>query len=261
MKIGIQVLAYNCHNTIEDVLNPWFKVKKDYDIKIWVGSGQFKIYQELGYENKNKPTLEILEKLLESKKIDCLFTPNSDNLLADHTTRHKSIEYFKENDIDLMIQLDSDEFYSDEEVSNFLEFIKNNKEHTCYNVFYKNLVTDGSHYWEWERFAAAWIKKHGGILKYYWDAHWVFLGEDENNIEYRWVPTISVPKELVHPIHDTWTNHRKGSGADHIKSKIEYQEKYYSHQSGWKWNEETQCIEINESVWDGNIPEIKKLKH
>jgi hypothetical protein len=261
MKIGIQVLAYNCHNTIEDVLNPWIEIKKEYDIKIWVSSGQFRIYKELGYEDKNTATLQLLKLLLDQGKIDFLHVPSKDSLLDDHSTRQNCISYFKENEIDLMIQLDSDEFYNQKEVSSYLKFIVENDTYSCYNTVFKNLIMDGNHYVEWERFSAAWIKRHGGISHYYFDQHWSFRGDDGNNVEYRWVPTISIPKELVHPIHDTWTNHRKGSGNGHIKSKIEYQEKYYSHQSGWKWNEETQCIEINESVWDGNIPEIKKLSN
>ena len=41
MKIGIQILAYNCEPTFEKLIKPWIDVKDEYDIKIWVGSGQF----------------------------------------------------------------------------------------------------------------------------------------------------------------------------------------------------------------------------
>ena len=39
MKIGIQILAYNCAGTFENLIKPWVKLKNKYDIKIWVGSG------------------------------------------------------------------------------------------------------------------------------------------------------------------------------------------------------------------------------
>lgn len=259
MKIGIQVLAYNCHDTIEEVLNPWIRLKNKYDIKIWVGSGQFRIYKEMGYENKNFKTLDVLYKLYENNKIDFIFTPDESNLLDDHQTRNHSIEFFKQNDIDLMVVVDSDEFYSDREVELYLEFIENNPQYTLFKTVFKNLVQDGNHYIEWERYSSAKIKEYGGISHYYFDGHWSFQGEDGNHIEYRWVPTITIPKELVNPIHDTWTNNRKGSGDNHIKSKIEYQEKYYSHQSGWRWNEETSKLELNELVWGDDLPEIKSL--
>ena len=53
MKIGIQILAYNCESTFEKLIEPWVKLKEQYDIKIWVGSGQFKIYNDMGCENLN----------------------------------------------------------------------------------------------------------------------------------------------------------------------------------------------------------------
>lgn len=37
MKIGIQVLSYNCSDTFEELIQPWVKLKNKYDIKIWVG--------------------------------------------------------------------------------------------------------------------------------------------------------------------------------------------------------------------------------
>lgn len=261
MKIGIQVLAYNCHNTIEEVLNPWINLKSDYDIKIWVGSGQFRIYKELGYINENGPTLEVLYELLEKQKIDFIFTTDESNLLSDHETRNESIDFFKKNDIDLMVVLDSDEFYQEDEVKIYFDYIQKNPEFTLFKTVFKNLIKDGYEYIEWERYSAARIKNFGGISHYYFDGHWSFEGENGENVEYRWTPTTTIPKELVHPIHDTWTNKRKGSGHNHIRSKIEYQEKYYSHPSGWRWDEENQNIQFNEIMWNGNIPEIKKLSN
>ena len=123
MKIGIQILAYNCEPTFEKLIKPWIDVKDEYDIKIWVGSGQFKIYQNMGCENLNGPTIELFKRLLDKGSIDYLFQPDPNNLLDDHTTRDKCIPWMKENDIDLMIQLDADEFYSTEDVENYLNFV------------------------------------------------------------------------------------------------------------------------------------------
>ena len=46
MKIGIQILAYNCSNSFEKLIQPWVELKNQFDIKIWVGSGQFKEYAD-----------------------------------------------------------------------------------------------------------------------------------------------------------------------------------------------------------------------
>ena len=170
MKIGIQLLAYNCEKTIEKIIKPWKELTSKYDIKIWVGSGQFKEYHELGYENNNHKTLELLQQLKNDGVINELFTTDSDsffdihNLLRDHEMRNKCIPWMKENDIDLMIQVDADEFYSTREANNLIQFIIDNPEHTIYNTIFKNVVGDGV-IEDWSRFSAGWIKKHGGITE------------------------------------------------------------------------------------------------
>lgn len=264
MNIGIQILAYNCENTIDDVINPWLVLRGTHDVKVWVASGQFKIYKDLGYEDKNQKTLAKLNQKLDSGEIDYLFIPDKNNLLSDHETRNQCVNYFVENDIDLMIQVDSDEFYTKEEVLNFMDFIEKNPKYTIYNTTFKNLIEDGTKYVEWTRFSAGKIKRHGGIGHYYLDSHWSFYGEDNperkmgvpQNVEYRWTEGIDIPKDLVHPIHDTWSTNRKGSFSSDLKGKIEYQKKYYkNNHCDWSWSDEHNKV-INQNI-DENL--IKKL--
>jgi len=251
LKIGIQMLAYNCESTFEKLIEPWVRLGDKYDIKIWVASGQFKIYHDMGYENLNGPTIELLDVLLNKGWIDYLFQPDPDNLLGDHTTRDKCIPWMRENDVDLMIQLDADEFYSFKEVESYMDFIMNNQEYDTYDTIFNNLLGDGDNY-DWSRFSAGWIKRHGGISHYYHDAHFSFIGKsqygiqsDELNIEYRNVNNIAVPKELVHPDHFTWTNKDNTTGPSHIKDKIEYQKKYYSDGCGYSWDNEKNKLVLN----------------
>ena len=264
MKIGIQIVAYNCADKFEELISPWVKLKNKYDIKIWVGSGQFKIYHDMGCENMNGPTIELLKNMLDKGSIDCLFQPSPDNLLGDHTTRDKCVPWMKENDIDLMVQLDADEFYTDKEVENYLEFIKENPQYDTYNTVFKNMVGDGSQYENWARFSAAWIKRHGGISHYYFDAHWSFGGEDGNNIEYRnhRLKNKTIPRELCNPKHYTWTNNLNTAGPSHIKDKMAYQQKYYGGEGcGWKWDEEKQSVVVNDEYWEKNGWNKPQLKN
>jgi hypothetical protein len=240
MKIGIQLLAYNCEKTIEKIIKPWKELTSKYDIKIWVGSGQFKEYHELGYENKNHKTLELLQQLKNDGVINELFTTDSDsffdihNLLRDHEMRNKCIPWMKENDIDLMIQVDADEFYSTREANNLIQFIIDNPEHTIYNTIFKNVVGDGV-IEDWSRFSAGWIKKHGGIKEYYFDMHWWF----NDDFDYRKQGVNEIPKELVNPYHYTWTNDMNTTGPGSISAKIEYQNKIYPEGCGWEIDSNT----------------------
>tara|TARA_B100000780_G_C21060819_1_gene426360 strand:+ start:66 stop:806 length:741 start_codon:yes stop_codon:yes gene_type:complete len=241
MKIGIQILAYNCEKTIKKILEPWLSLKNKYDIKIWMGSGQFKAYATLGYPNLNESTLKLLNRFKDDGLIDELFSTavdaKEDELFMDHEMRDKCVPWMRDNDIDLMIQVDADEFYTKREANNLIEFIKNNPDHTIYNTIFKNVVGDGE-VEDWNRFSAGWIKKHGGIKEYYFDMHWYFNDE----FDYRHLGSIDIPKELVNPYHYTWTNDMNTTGPGTIEGKIEYQKAIYSGGCDWEWNEDEKTI-------------------
>ena len=239
-KIGLQVLAYNCATTFQKVIDPWISLRKEYDIKIWVGSGQFKEYAELGYENLNYTTEIVLNIYKECNKIDYLFSTSGKELLTDAETRDKCIPWMKENDIELMIQVDADEYYSSKEAKNLIEYAINNPDYTCYNTIFNNIIGDGD-IDEWSRFSAGWIKKHGGIRNYYFDCHWCF----NDDTDYRSKKMIDIPKELVNPNHYTWTNNENTTGPAHVKDKIEYQKRIYNDGCGYEWDEVNQKIKLN----------------
>ena len=162
---------------------------------------------------------------------------NNDNLLKDHEMRNKCIPWMVKNDIDLMIQVDADEFYSTREANNLIQFITDNSEHTIYNTIFKNVVGDGE-IEDWSRFSAGWIKKHGGIKEYYFDMHWWF----NDDFDYRKQGVIEIPKELVNPYHYTWTNDMNTTGPGSISAKIEYQNKIYPEGCGWEIDSNTKKI-------------------
>lgn len=241
-KIGIQCLAYNCSETFPKLIEPWLKLKETHDVKIWVGSGQFKIYNEMGCKDENGSTLELLKDYLDKGHIDHLFTPDPNNLLSDHETRDKCLPYFKDEDIDLMIQLDADEFYTEKEVQNLISFIEKNPHHNTYNTIFRNLIGEDEEC-DFNRFIAGWIKRLGGIKGYYFDAHWWWNGENnDGGYDYRAKGNFTVPKKLVNPTHYTWTNNSNTTGPSHIKEKIEYQNKYYGEGSGFVWDEYSQSV-------------------
>jgi hypothetical protein len=257
MKIGLQVLAYNCDKSIKKLLQPWIYHRVNYDIKIWVASGQFKIYNDMGCENENSETLKILKSDLYHE-IDYLFEPTPGFLLSDHETRSACLNYFREENVDLMIMLDSDEFYTEKDVENLLSYVKTNENFDWYTVNFKNIIGDGSKYVEYKPLRVIWFKKNGYVKKYYFDNHIVFdvAGKD---YEYRQLRGHDIPKEILNPPHYTWTNNLNTTGPSDIRRKMAYQEKYYSHECGWSWDEETQNVVPNKNFWGENLPEAKEL--
>ena len=238
LKIGLQILAYNCKEAFPRLIEPWAKLKKEYNFKFWVHSRQFRIYEEMGSEDVNAETLEML-KTDYSELIDYLSVP--EETLSDHGSRSLCLEFFEKEDVDLIWMLDADEFYTEQQIRNIMDFIKINSQFDWFTIQLKNYVGDGS---TWDNFApprVIWAKRHGGIKKYHWDNHFSY----KDGIEYRKCSNKTIPKNIAFPDHYTWTNTMNTTGPKHIKEKIEYQERFYSDGCGYKWNEEKQSIEIN----------------
>ena len=62
MKIGVLLTAYNCEDYIDDCLEPWLKLRDEYNFVIACNSGMFKDYLELDILEKNEGTLNKLIK-------------------------------------------------------------------------------------------------------------------------------------------------------------------------------------------------------
>tara|TARA_R100000152_G_C6781219_1_gene215254 strand:- start:3194 stop:5914 length:2721 start_codon:yes stop_codon:yes gene_type:complete len=236
VKIGVQIMAYNCAEAFPRLFEPWVKLKDELNLDFWVHSRQFKIYEEMGVEDSNSETLSMFQNDY-SNIIDYLSVP--EEALSDHESRSLHIDYCKEKDIDLIFMLDADEFYTEQQIRDTINFVKNNAESDWYAIQLKNYVGDDG---DWEDFSPVrliWTKRHGGIKEYYWDNHFCY----EDREEYRLKKNTKVPKEIAFPDHYTWTNSKNTCGPNSIKDKIEYQKKFYNGECGFRWNEKDQTIE------------------
>ena len=236
LKIGVQIMAYNCAEAFPKLFEPWVKLKDELNLDFWAHSRQFKIYEEMGVEDTNSETLSMLRNDY-SGVIDYLSAP--EEALSDHESRSLHIDYCKEKDIDLIFMLDADEFYTEKQIRDTVNFVKNNPEFDWYAIQLKNYIGDDG---DWEDFSPPriiWTKRHRGIKEYYWDNNFVFNDMEE----YRLKPNTKIPKEIAFPDHYTWTNSKNTCGPDNIKDKIEYQKRFYSGECGYKWNETTKSVE------------------
>jgi len=243
MKIGIQILAYNCKEAFPRLIEPWAKLKEEFNFKFWVNSRQFRIYEEMGSEDVNAETLEML-RTDYSQLIDHLSVP--EKTLSDHETRSLSLEYFEKEEVDLIWILDADEFYTEEEIRNAIKYVQENPQYDWYSICFKNYIGDAN---KWEDFIPLrifWTKRHGGIKAHYYDVHFSY----NNGTEYREHPNQTIPREMVFPDHYTWTNSQNTTGPPHIKEKIEYQKIYYSGECGYRWDETRETIKLYHAVFE-----------
>ena len=243
MKIGIHILAYNCKEAFPRLIEPWAKLKEEFDFKFWVNSRQFRIYEEMGCEDVNAETLEML-KTDYSEVIDRLSVP--EKTLSDHETRSLSLEYFEKEEVDLIWILDADEFYTEEEIRNAIKYVQENPQYDWYSICFKNYIGDTN---KWEDFMPVrvfWTKRHGGIKVHYYDVHFSY----NNGTEYREHPNQTIPREIVSPDHYSWTISHNTTGPEHIKEKIEYQNIYYSGECGYRWDETKEALKPFHKVFE-----------
>ena len=118
MKIGILLSSYNSEEYIDECLTPWFNLKEQYDITICCNSGMFKDYADYGYVSKNKPTLQKLVNF----DIDFLISTGPKVRLDEITSKNTLLRILK-NSCDVVWILDSDEFYTEEEITNIINYL------------------------------------------------------------------------------------------------------------------------------------------
>lgn len=240
IKIGIQILAYNCAESFSKLIEPWARLKEELNFVFWVGSGQFKIYKEMGCEDLNQETIKLLTTEYKDV-IDFLFIPDSNNLLSDHDMRSQCLGFFEEEDVDLLWILDADEFYSEEEIRRVVEFVQHQQEYDYYRISMKSYVMDNNHWVDFIPMRIVWRKRFGGIRNYYFDNHYCY----HDNSEYRSHKCCDIPKEVVFPLHYTWTQYHNTTGPKKIQDKIEYQKRYYSDGCGYYYDEEKDKVVSN----------------
>ena len=243
VKIGIQILAYNCKEAFPRFIEPWAKLKEEFNFKFWVNSRQFKIYEEMGCEDVNADTLEML-RTDYSQLIDCLSVPEETS--SDHDTRSLSLEYFKKEDVDLIWTVDVDEFYKEEEIRNIIKYVQENPQYDWYSIRFKNYVGDAKEWVDFIPLRIAWAKRYGGIKSYYFDLHFSYA----DDTEYRTHPNKTLSRDIASPAHYTWANSNPVSGPAHIKEKIEYQKIYYAGECGYRCDETKEAIKPYHAVFE-----------
>jgi hypothetical protein len=213
MKIGILGCFYNCDDLLPHVLNPWLELKREgFDIVFSVINSQFNEYKELGFENKDNKTQDILK----NHHNDFLSLLISDVPLSEKVARSQALEALNKAEVDLVWLLDGDEVYTTAQIKNILQFI----EHTnfdYYHVYMRNRIFDTIE-WLDDYFPPRVFRtnRHGGIKSFVWDNELVYNdGTAANNL----VPGI-VPKSTAFINHFTW---RRKDAAQ----KIAYHQKHF----------------------------------
>lgn len=236
MKIGIIFTGFNNFKYCCTSIIPWIIYKQLYKQNIFIAavSVPFKEYEG---ELKNiDQTTEYLKSLANEKYIDICF--DSPKFIQENEARNMPLFYLLSKQLDYIMIVDSDEFYSLTDISKIIEYISKN-DYDAFKINFKNYIFDGKTYLD--GFCPFRIFKtniHNGIDYFYWDNDIKYKnGKTNNNINYT-----DIPKDIVFIKHMTWL-HENG------KQKVAYHMKHFGGCS-YKWNENKMELEIDLEYYD-----------
>ncbi len=224
-KIGVLYCGFNQLENIKNTLTFWNELNiPGFEFIVGVISVPFSEYKNtnLKLDGSEKYIKSLPKKNIKYKIFDPLYIKE---------TQARSICLFKlmSNNPSLIWQVDSDEYYTLDNVKQILNFTSVNHTTYAFLVNFKNYIFDGKDYVD---FSASKINKIDQLKP---------LGFiDDNRILYeggKVANPIEIPKDVAWVQHLTWLNETG-------KQKVEYQQKHFGHCS-YKWNEEKQSLEFD----------------
>lgn len=237
MKIGVLLSAYNSENYIDDCLKPWMELKNDFDIYFACVSGMYKEYIDFGFKSRNKETLAKLAKY----ELDFLISTAGSKCLMDENGSKSAALNALKNQCDLVWILDSDEFYTKEQIKSIINYIKSTPEFDWYSVnfrnsiFEKNLWIDG--------FCPPRIfrtDRYDGISHFYFDNHIIY----NNGEAFDSKPNCHIPRNIAWVKHYSWLNIDTRS-----KEKVKYQELRFSGNCGFTWDDVNEKLSFSDNYY------------
>lgn len=246
MRIGVLLSAYNSENFIDKCLEPWLNLRKELDVIIGCNSGMYKEYINFGFKPKNKGTLY---KLI-NYDLDFLISTGPNALLGENDSKNSILDRLK-NLCDIVWIVDSDEFYSEIDIKNIVDYINQNPEFDWYSINFKNYTFTERTFMD--GFCPPRIfrtDRNGGIDKFYFDNH--ILYNDGNAFENK--SNKSIPRNIAWIEHYSWLNKDTGS-----KEKIDYQNQRFGGGCAFKWNEEIQSLEFIKEFYEKRNLEVPIL--
>jgi len=259
MKIGILLTCYNCSEYVDRCIHPWMKLRDRYNFIFACNSGMFRDYFDLGITENNEETLQKLIK----HKLDFLVTTSGKNLLDEDSSRNLCLDFLKKQDCDLLVYLDGDEIYTEEQIVSVLDYVQNNSDYDYYEVFFKNhTIYEGLFLNNFVRSTIYWVKRNGGINRFYFDSDFVYNDPGANYFN-----RVAIPKSVAFIEHYSWL-----TDDPRTKSKITYQNRRYVGSSGdfpenmrcaFKWDQDRDKLEFNKDFWTNNgrlqVPMLREI--
>lgn len=253
MKIGVIFTGYNCAEYINDALDSWIDAKKEsIDGNEFIIAAVSCPFSGFPFTKPDK-THEILNQLYALKFIDYKFLGKTE--CSETNARSWALKRLAEGGADVVIQVDSDELYTLDDILNIFRFVSENPYVVWFSGCLKNYVFDETTYLA-EPFRPARIHR----IKFH--DYKAFSFYDDNNISYEKpgypgsqdiiFSHLAIPESVAWVDHLTWLNN------DRSRLKIEYQKS-----RGWvcsfDWDYENNKLIFNKSFYSERSLSVPKI--
>ena len=250
MKIGIIYCAYNCLKYAQESIAPFLNLRHLNLIhNISAVAVPFEEYRNVTCEEDG--TVDFLLGLEKNGEVDRVFT--EPKYIKEHFARDLCLQYLKTERCDAVWMVDGDELYTLDQINSIIDFIKTNDLHYWYSINFKNYIFDGQ---QWvDGFCPARIFKTSSselqVDKFYWDNDLSYKNANYENVGYKQLNNLMIPKTIAHVKHMTWL-HENG------KVKYEYQMKHFGN-CGYEWDYEKNELKFNKEFYLKTKQEIPTI--
>jgi len=245
MKLGVIFCGFNTAQYISNSLQPWVQAREKQiggnQIVISAVSVPFIRFPA----SRTDDSGEIIRDYFLNGFIDQITV--HDNPLEEVVARGNALNYLKSVNCDAVIQVDSDEFYTLEQIEKILQIVNANPYIVWFRLSLKNYIFDGKTYLE-EPFQPPRIHRIKTIDGFeaagFWDDNSVFYTNGKNTYQDRSFPTKTIHKNIVWVKHLTWLNDERG------RDKVNYQKSRWGNDlCSYEWDDERKELKFNEAYY------------
>lgn len=239
MKFGILCNFYGFPQYLDQVLQNWQNIDNCF---FACASCKFDQYQEISYLKEDAETVNLLKNKY-SNLFEYIYT---DKLSNDSIVRNYPLKYLLSKNVDYIWLLDGDEFYTKFEIENIINFVKLQEFITVFKINFKNFFNDDKHWLD--GFCPPRIFKvkinNLKLDRFYFENDVFYKDQNQNDIDYKTLSCLEVPRTIAHVKHYSWCGDK-----DFLKNKVKYQNLRYNGICSYKWNDQTNSLELNEDFY------------
>lgn len=251
MKIGIIFSLYGCENYQDRCLSPWIKLRKELNLVLTGCNGMYNDFLNYGFKDRSHKSL--IKAI--GKDLDFLISTTGDHLWDEQNSKNYLLSYLKDRNVDLIWIVDGDEFYTEEDIIEIINFINANPDPDAYAVQFRNYTIKIPYWTEgFYRETLYWTNRNGGIFDFHFD---VFVRYNNGKTINETKNYVKIPKKISYIEHYSWL-----SDDPRIPEKVVYQNGRFFGNEGERCSfvyDLKKGLEFNKNFWDSRGLEIPIL--